>query len=113
MPGALRCTDGNCRHRSRTGGHEEFEYTFDAPKAGKYALTARVVTPSWKQHLFVAANGAKERTDIALPFTVGMWDKTEPVEVTLVEGENVLTFSRNHEGLKGVTIKDFTLTPIR
>ena len=100
-------------HYSRNGKPEEFEYTFGAPKAGKYALTARVVTPSWKQYLRVTANGAEKPIDIALPFTVGMWDKTQPVEVTLARGKNVLTFSREHEGLKGLTIKDFTLTPIR
>jgi len=99
-------------HYNRLGNPEEFEYTFDAPAAGKYALSARVVTPSWKQHLLVAANGAKEPTDIALPFTVGMWDKTAPVEVTLVKGRNVLRFSRN-EPVKGLTIKKFTLTPVK
>ena len=99
-------------HYSRNGAAEEFEYTFDAPKAGKYALTARVVTPSWKQHLMVTANGAKKLIDIALPYTVGMWDKTQPVEITLAKGRNVLTFSREHEGLKGLTIKDFTLRPV-
>jgi len=99
-------------HYSRNGSPEEFEYTFDAPKAGKYALTARVVTPSWKQHLMLRVNNAKELIDIALPYTVGMWDKTQPVEITLVEGKNVLTFSREHEGLKGLTIKDFTLRPV-
>lgn len=98
-------------HYSRTGSPEEFEYTFDVPAAGKYALTARVVTPSWKQHLLVAANDAKEPADIALPFTVGMWDTTQPVEVTLVKGRNVLRFSRN-EPVKGLTIKDFTLKPL-
>ena len=100
-------------HYNRLGNLEEFEYTFDAPAAGKYALTARVVTPSWKQHLFVTANGAGQPTDIALPHTVGMWDTTEPVEVTLVKGRNVIRFSRDHERLKGVTIKDFTLTPVK
>jgi len=99
-------------HYSRNGAPQEFEYTFDVPKAGKYALTARVVTPSWKQHLMVAANGAKEPVDIALPYTVGMWDRTQPVEITLAKGRNVLTFSREHEGLKGLTIKDFTLRPV-
>jgi len=50
--------------------------------------------------------------DIAMPFTVGMWDKTEPVEITLQQGRNVLTFSRDHDqDLRGVTIRDFTLTP--
>ena len=99
-------------HYNRLGKPEDFEYTFDAPAAGKYALRARVVTPSWKQHLLVAANGAKEPTDIALPFTVGMWETAEPVEVTLVKGRNVLRFSRT-EPIKGVTIKEFTLTPVR
>jgi len=70
------------------------------------------VTPSWKQHLLVAANGANEPTDIALPFTVGMWDKTQPVEVPLVKGRNVLRFSRN-EPVKGLTIKEFTLSPVK
>ncbi len=99
-------------HYNRLGKHEEFEYTFDAPAAGKYTLSARVVTPSWKQHLFVTANGAKEPIDIALPHTVGFWDKTKPVEISLVKGRNVLRFSRDHERLKGVTIKEFTLTPV-
>jgi hypothetical protein len=103
---------GKQLHYSRNGGPQAFEYTLDAPKAGKYALTARVVTPSWKQHLTVKANGAGKPVDIALPFTVGMWDKTQPVEITLARGKNVLTFSREHEGLKGVTIRDFTLKPV-
>jgi len=34
------------------------------------------------------------------------------VEIALVEGQNVLRFSRDDEHLKGVTIKDFTLTPV-
>jgi len=99
-------------HYNRLGEPETFEYTFNAPAAGRYALTARVVTPSWKQHLLVAANGAKEPTDIALPHTVGMWDKTQPVEISLIKGRNVLHFSRN-EPVKGLTIHDFTLTPVK
>jgi len=99
-------------HYSRLGQPEEFEYTFDAPAAGKYALSARVVTPSWKQHLLVAANDAKEPIDIALPFTVGMWETTKPVVVTLVKGRNVLRFSRP-EPVKGLTIKEFTLRPVK
>jgi hypothetical protein len=100
-------------HYSRNGNPENFEYTFEAPAAGPYALTARVVTPSWKQHLLVAANGAEEPTVMALPFTVGMWDTTQPVKIALVKGRNVLRFSREHENLKGVTIRDFTLKPLK
>ena len=103
---------GKQLHYSRNGKHEDFEYTFDAPAAGKYALTARVVTPSWKQHLLLSVNGAAKPIDIALPFTVGMWDTTQPVEISLVKGKNILRFSR--EGAtKGLTIKDFTLTPVK
>ena len=47
-------------HYSRMGPPEVFEYTFDAPSAGKYALTARVVTTSANQQLFVTANDAAE-----------------------------------------------------
>jgi hypothetical protein len=102
---------GKQLHYSRTGKPEAFEYTFDVPAAGKYALTARVVTPSWKQHLLVTVNAAEEPIDMALPFTVGMWDQTQPVQVYLVEGRNILRFARQ-EPVKGVTIKDFTLTPL-
>ncbi len=99
-------------HYNRNGKPEDFEYTFDAPAAGKYALSARVVTTSANQHLLVAVNDAKEPTDIAVPFTIGMWDKTPPVEVSLVKGPNVLHFSRT-DPVKGMSIKDFTLTPVK
>ena len=106
---------GKQLHYGRDGGDQDFEYTFDAPKAGTYALTARVVTPSWKQHLLVSANRASP-VAIALPFTVGMWGATEPVRIELVEGRNVLRFTRQgapqEVAVKGVTIRDFLLTPV-
>ncbi|MFP4356612.1 MAG: hypothetical protein ACLFUJ_15990 [Phycisphaerae bacterium] len=101
---------GRQLHYARTGKAETFEYTFDAPTAGVYALTARVVTTSDSQHLLVAANGADKPIDIALPYTIGMWKTTGPVLVTLVRGRNVLRFSRD-EPVKGLSIKDFTLRP--
>jgi hypothetical protein len=72
-----------------------------------------VVTTSADQHLLVAANDAQAPADIAVPFTVGMWDKTPPIEVSLVKGRNVLRFSRGGENIKGLTIKEFTLTPAK
>ena len=69
-----------------------------------------MVTPSWKQSLAVAANAAAA-VEIPLPFTVGMWDKTEPVEIDVVKGRNVLRFSRP-DATAGVTIREFTLTPV-
>jgi len=102
---------GKQLHYSRTGGHQDFEYTFDAPAGGKYQLTAKVVTPSWRQSLLVSANGAKQPVELPLPHTVGMWENTEPVVIELVRGKNLLRFSREGS-VKGVTIKDFTLTPV-
>ncbi|MCF7673912.1 MAG: hypothetical protein K9M97_01105 [Akkermansiaceae bacterium] len=100
-------------HYSRLGNAEGFEYAFDAPAAGKYALSARVVTVSPDQHLLVAANDAKEPVDIAAPYTIGKWEQTQAVEVSLVKGRNVLRFSRGGENIKGMTIKDFTLKPVK
>jgi hypothetical protein len=100
---------GTQLHYGRNGGPQDFEYVFDAPAAGRYRLSARVVTPSWKQSLAVAANDARP-VEMPLPFTVGMWGTAEPVEINLVKGRNVLKFSRPG-ATAGVTIKEFTLTP--
>ena len=99
-------------HYSRMGNAEPFEYTFDVSAAGKYSLSVRVATVSPDQHLLVSANEAKEPIDIAAPYTIGKWDKTPPVEVALVKGKNVLRFTRN-EPVKGMAIKEFTLTPVK
>jgi hypothetical protein len=97
-------------HYGRNGGPQDFEYAFEAPAAGRYRLTARVVTPSWKQSLMVTANDAAQPVPMPLPFTVGMWETAEPVEIELVQGRNVLRFSRP-DATAGVTIKEFKLTP--
>jgi hypothetical protein len=86
---------------------DSFEYTFDAPRAGKYAIVASVATPKWDHRLFATANGGAA-VEMALPYTIGMWDKTKPVEVELKAGKNVLKF----HGPARVTIKNFTLTPV-
>ena len=100
-------------HYTRYGGADTFEYSFEAPKAGTYKLSARLVTPAPKQHLYLKANNAKERIDIALPYTVGMWEELKPVEIELKKGKNVLTFYRGHYFMRGVTIRDFKLTPVK
>jgi hypothetical protein len=99
-------------HYNRLAKPEAFEYIIDAPEAGRYSLRARVVTVSSDQHLLVAANDAKEPYDIAVPYTLGKWGQTPPVEIQLGKGKNVLRFTRN-EPVKGLTIKDFTLRPVK
>jgi hypothetical protein len=104
---------GKQLHYSRNDSSAMFAYTFDAPSAGKYALSAQVVTPSWHQSLILTTNDAKEPVEIPLPFTVGMWDQTAPVTIELTKGTNVLRFTRKSEGnAKGFSIRDFTLTPM-
>jgi hypothetical protein len=87
---------------------DSFEYTFDAPRAGKYQLAASVVTPKWDQRLFATANGGTP-VEMALPYTIGLWDKTAPVDVELKAGTNVLKF----HGPARVTVDRFTLTPAK
>lgn len=100
-------------HYNRLGDKpESFEYTFDAPKAGKYALTARVVTVNTDQHLLLTMNDAAAPVDIPLPYTIGMWQESAPVEITLAGGKNVLRFTRSVPNY-GLTIKQFVLAPAR
>ena len=94
-----------------TGGFKA-EYAVEAPRAGKYALTARVATVQEGQKFLVAANDAKAPVEIAVPYTIGMWQQTQPVEISLVNGKNVLHFALT-DGSRGVTIKEFTLTPVK
>lgn len=88
------------------------EYTVNVPRAGKYALAARVVTVQEGQRFLFAANEAKAAADLAVPYTIGKWQQTQPVEISLVKGENVLRITLQ-DGSRGVTIKDLTLTPVK
>lgn len=105
---------GTQLHYSRNGGDEDFTYTFDVPVAGTYALTLQVVTPSWRQKLKISANG-HDAVELELPFTVGAWATTEPVQLELPRGANTLTFSRKgveqSVAHKGLTLRQITLTP--
>ncbi len=89
------------------------EYTINAPEAGKYHLTAKLVTPAPKQHLFLTVNDSAERINVDLPYTIGMWAELDPVEVELKQGANTLSFQRGHYFQKGVSIRHFTLTPVQ
>ena len=91
-------------------GHGEFSCAVDIPQAGKYALTARVVTVHDDARLQLTASNTKAPIDMIVPYTCGQWAKTGPVEVTLVEGKNVLSFSKPTNSF---ALKDFTLMPVK
>lgn len=86
-------------------------YAFDAKQAGKFALTARVATVQEGQKFLYAVNETAQPTEVAVPYTIGMWQQTQPGVISLVKGRNVLKVALK-EGSRGVTIKDFTLTPV-
>lgn len=93
------------------GKSPQFEYAFQAPDDGKYALFARVATPVWQQGLEVTVNG-DATVQMELPHTVGLWKMSEPVAVELKNGRNVLRFKRQSGSIdKGISIKEFKLVP--
>jgi hypothetical protein len=94
------------------GGGFKAQYTFDAPQAGSYALTAQVATLQGGQVFLIAANDSKQTQEVKVPHTVGLWQKTSPIQLTLAKGPNTLNFEIK-TGSRGVTIKDFVLTPAR
>lgn len=93
----------------RQGINSRLEYNITAPQAGKYALTARVVTANYDQQINVSANEGDSESVMVLPFTLGKWQDCEPVTLALKKGENVIRFSRNNPPQYGVAIKSFTL----
>ena len=95
------------------GTKSHVEYEINVPKAGKYSLTARVVTANYDQRLNVATNDAQSEITMKMPFTVGDWQDSKPVTLTLEEGKNALRFWRNKPPQYGLAIKNFTLTPVK
>ncbi len=89
---------------------DAFSCEVDVPNPGKYRLTARVVTVHVEGQLQLTVNQAKDPVAMVIPYSCGKWETTQPVEITLVEGRNVLGFSKPE---KGFTLKDITLTPVK
>lgn len=87
------------------------EYKIKAPRAGNYLLTAKVATAQTGQKFLFTVNGGKP-VEQAAPYTIGLWQTTEAIPVTLKSGSNTLHFEIA-EGSRGVTIKEFTLTPAK
>jgi hypothetical protein len=93
------------------GVHSTMEFTVEVPKAGTYALSARVATSNVEQSLQLAVNGAESPATLDLPYTLGMWADSEPVTLELKEGKNTLRFWRDRAPQFGVAWKSFTLKP--
>lgn len=88
---------------------ELLKYTIEAPAAGKYVLKANVVTVTLNGGFLLRLN-RRTLIDVEVPYTLGKWEHTKPVTLDLKEGRNTLQFTVRPPN-KGLTIKDFTLTP--
>lgn len=94
-----------------SGGYKA-QQVFDAPRDGKYALTARVACFKGGQKFLVTANDDKQPVELDVPSTTGVWQETPPAAITLEKGRNVLNFELPANS-RGLTLKDFTLKPLK
>jgi hypothetical protein len=113
-------------HYKRWEMPEPLIYGIEVPAAGNYELIANVVTVNRDQFFLVTTNDAEEPVRLEMPYTVGKWETTAPVTVSLRKGMNKISFNRTvipdfiKEGYKfagpeygGITIKDFVLKPVK
>jgi hypothetical protein len=104
---AMRSVDGGMQLHALGGFTTEYEVT--VPNKGRYVLSARVATVQTGQKFVIstkASNGQPNRIEV--PYTLGMWEPTEAVELNLEQGKNTIHFELV-AGSRGVTLKDFTL----
>ncbi len=87
------------------------QYEVNVTKAGTYLLSARVATVQTGQKFMIGANGS-EPAETDVPYTLGMWQASEPISVTLKAGKNTIDLELK-TGSRGVTIKDLTLKPAK
>ena len=86
-----------------------FSFEVTVRDAGARFLTANISTWHINIDLLLRVNGAGDDQLLAVPvfYTFGYWQQTQPVEVPLVAGKNVLTFMRSTEAVAPIAIKEF------
>jgi len=83
-----------------------FEYEVRVDEDSTYFLTANMTTWHMNTDLMLSVNSA-EQVDIPMYFTLGYWNETQPVQVELTKGSNLLHFTRRSE--HALAIKEFFL----
>lgn len=97
--------------------HHPFQYIVKASRSGRYEIQAKVVSVKPTEYLNLLVNHSSAPVTITIPWTNGMWQQTKPVEITLIRGDNTLTFDRGKDtgfpakGIFALSIKNFVLTP--
>jgi hypothetical protein len=112
---AAACEGGNPLVKSFLGGQQmtcarSFNFDVNVPKAGKYQLSARIVTVRDNPPLLLTLNKATEGIEIPIPYTLGAWQQTPPVTVELRQGGNTLAFTNQ---TRAFALRDLTLTPVK
>ena len=88
------------------------QYVVDAPHAGKYALTAKVVILKPTGNLAVTVNDSARPLAMTVQWTNGAWQNTKPVDIALHKGRNVIKINAS-TNFFSATIKSFELTPLK
>jgi hypothetical protein len=90
------------------GTFSNMEYTLEVPASGSYLLTANIVTANPGQQLQVSVNEGPSSI-LSMPLTLGKWDTSKALPITLKAGKNSLRFWREKAPQYGVALKSFTL----
>ena len=84
-----------------------FAFQFSVDAAGVYFLTANHSTWHVDQDLILEVNGGKDKANVPVYYTIGYWNETQPIEITLAKGINTLSFIRY--STQQISIKEFLL----
>ena len=99
-------------HYSLPGNRPELlKYNVELPKAGKYMFTAKIVSVTIDRKFLMRVN-RRNLYEIDIPFSMGDWVETKPVEMELKEGKNRIQFTCKSPN-KGLSIRNFTLKPVK
>jgi len=71
-----------------------FEYSIESEEGGVFYLTLNFTTWHVNGDLQLVTNSTKSPIELPVYYTTGYWKETQPVQVTLVKGKNVLRFVR-------------------
>jgi hypothetical protein len=83
-----------------------FDYEVTVSAAGIYYLTANHTTWHPQQDLLLSINGSPAAT-VPVYYTFGWWIESQPIEVKLIAGKNVLHFTRT--SIRELVFKEFFL----
>ena len=99
--------DGNYADPSASA----FSFVVAVPEAGTRYLTANFSTWHINIDLLVQVNNAADDQLLSIPvfYNFGFWNETQPIEVPLLAGNNVLKFMRSTEAVAPVAVKAFFL----